>query len=136
MAINLINLTDEKREALREWLGNLSDDEILSIVREINGYNGRLEELVWYDMEYEFDELMNGLSPWDIARMIYYGEFNPTNNYWRYDGYGNLESTDYIDYGEYDIDDIIDAIENIETDYIPNEIIDFLNEQEEEGDKN
>lgn len=48
-----------------------------------------------YDMD-DFDELMYGMNPHDIARKIWFGDFNPMSDYWKFDGYGNLESFEYV----------------------------------------
>lgn len=45
-----------------------------------------------YSMD-EFDELLSGMKPWDVARAAYFGrDFNPTRDYWKFNAYGNLES--------------------------------------------
>lgn len=53
-----------------------------------------------YDMD-DFDEIMYGMKPYDIARKIWFGDFNPMSDYWKFDGCGNLESlecvSDWID---------------------------------------
>lgn len=40
----------------------------------------------------EFDEIMSGETPENIARKIYFGEFCPNDNYFIFNGYGNLIS--------------------------------------------
>jgi hypothetical protein len=79
---------------LKEKLENvlLSDiDMIADVVREINSYSGALEFLEVYDME-EFDYIVEGLSPLEIASKTYYGKLNPNDSYFRYDSYSNFES--------------------------------------------
>ena len=46
-----------------------------------------------YSMD-DFNELHYGVDAWEIARRIHFGEFNPTDDYWMYNGYGNLVSLD------------------------------------------
>lgn len=128
-------MNEKQREAILEYLNDCDDEEILNIVRDINSYNGDCDNLVWYDMEYEFDELCDGMKPWEVARACYYGDFNPTHDYWHYDGYGNFESTDYFNYDESDKEDIIDAIEHIPYRYLPDEIQQILDDNEDEGDE-
>lgn len=128
-------MNEKQREAILDFLNDCNDEGILNIVRDINGYSGDYDNLVWYDMEYEFDELCDGMKPWEIARACYYGDFNPTHDYWRYDGYGNFESTDYLDYDESDKEDIVNAIENIPYSYLPNDIQQILDDNEGEGDE-
>ena len=65
--------------------------ELLEMVQEVNGYNGDLEYLEFYGMEC-FNELMNGLDPEEIARRIFHGDFSPYDEYFKFNGYGNLES--------------------------------------------
>lgn len=42
-----------------------------------------------------FDELMSGKEPHEIAEMICYGEFNYGDDWFAFNGYGNLISFDY-----------------------------------------
>ena len=48
-----------------------------------------------YDMD-DLDELMSGEMPHDIARKIWFGDFNPMSDYWKFNRYGNLESFEYV----------------------------------------
>ena len=46
-----------KYEIIKNWMMNeASDDDLVSIVRQVNGYDGSLEEYNYYDMG-ELDEL-------------------------------------------------------------------------------
>ena len=58
---------------------------------EVNGWDGSLENLEYYEMN-QFNELMSGHDPEFIARIIFFGNFNPTHDYFRFDGYGNIET--------------------------------------------
>ena len=84
------------------------------VVNELNWYNGSLEFLEVYDME-EFNQFMEECEPTEIANKIFYGEFNPNDEYFRFDAYANLESLDEYDLHEdYKIymTEIIDALIN------------------------
>ena len=70
--------------------------ELLEMVQEVNSYNGSLEYLEFYDMD-SFNELMHGLDPIDIAMKISFGEFNPNDDYFTFNGYANLVSLSYYD---------------------------------------
>ena len=89
------------------------------MVQEINAYNGSMENLDIFEMDM-FDEIMNGFEPMEIALKTYYGDFNPNDEYFRFNGYANLESL-----SEYDL-------ENELLDY-ENEIIEEYNNIKEEG---
>ena len=48
-----------------------------------------------YSME-EFDEILQYFRPWEIARAAFYGDFCPAHDWFWFNAYGNLESSDYI----------------------------------------
>lgn len=61
------------------------------MAQEVNGWDGSLENLEYYDME-QFNDIMCGHDPEFIAHRIHFGDFNPMDDYFNFDGYGNLES--------------------------------------------
>jgi len=81
------------------------------LVSNINSYDDNLSELYFINME-DFDDYMEGKTPWDIARSIHFGSFNPTDDYFKFNVYENLES-----FSEYDIqnkmEDSIDKIADL-----------------------
>lgn len=83
-------------------------------MEELDVYNGYLGDNRYYSM-YELDEFYRDSDPLEILRRAYYGrdndtwttdsngnkthgEFNPNREYFYYNGYGNLVSSDYKDY--------------------------------------
>lgn len=66
-------------------------ENLLTMVQEINAYNGSMENLDIFEMDM-FDEIMNGFEPMEIALKTYFGDFNPNDEYFRFNGYANLES--------------------------------------------
>lgn len=62
----------------------------------------------WISME-EFDEVMENYTPLEIAQKIYYGNFVYSDDYFRFDGYENLETS-----SEWEIDDLGDRISELE----------------------
>ena len=61
------------------------------MVREINAWGGRLEHLEYFDME-ELDLVLEGYTPSEVANRIFYGDFNPNDEYFRFNAYAKLES--------------------------------------------
>jgi hypothetical protein len=55
---------------------------------------------------------MEGKEPIEIIRMTAYGDFNYSHDYFRFDGYGNLESLSYLTSENLPelIENIVDAI--------------------------
>lgn len=92
-----------------------SNEEIFNqCIEELDNYNGCLNDNRYYEMEL-LNEFYHGTEPLEILRRAYYGrdddtwttdasgnktygEFNPNRDYFYYNGYGNLVSSDYKDY--------------------------------------
>ena len=92
-----------------------SDSDLFnSCMEELDSYNGYLGDDRYYEMEM-LNDLYYGAESLEILRRAYfgrdddtwttdsrgdrvYGEFNPNRDYFYYNGYGNLVSSDYKDY--------------------------------------
>ena len=72
---------------------NYTTEQLLLMAREVNGYDGSLDTFEWYDMD-ELEEIMFGQDAHWIACRIHFGDFNPMDDYFSFNGYGNLESID------------------------------------------
>jgi len=117
---------EEIRQELKDLFEN--DDTLFNeTIEELDSYNGYLGDDRYYPMEYLTDyidtsDLWNSL----IYRMFYgsdddcyitnsqgekeYQQFNPNREYYYYNGYGNLVSSDYKDYSDYLDDYFIDSL--------------------------
>ena len=135
---------------------NENEDIFNSCIEELDSYNGYLGDDRYYSMD-ELDEFYNGTEPLEILRRAYYGrdddtyttdsngnrtygEFNPNRDYFYYNGYGNLVSSDYKDYShkldEYAIEEMSENrqyIDSIDGDDDLAALFDEL-EQEDEND--
>lgn len=96
-------MTMTREQAIRNYVEHLIGDDLAQLLQHMNAYDGCFEEATYYDMD-EFDEFMSNYTPMEIAQMIYFGEFNPNDEYFRFNAYGNLESADWPD-----LDDLVDA---------------------------
>lgn len=121
------------REKLREYLEDCSDQELLSVIRDVNSHNGACEDLLWYDM-YLFDEFMDGKKPREIAELICSGEFDIDEKYFRYDSCGDLESCDIIELDDYEISDIIDELLDMPLSQLSGEVKFLLMEGDDDED--
>ena len=91
-----------------------NEDLFNSCMEELDSYNGYLGDDRYYEMEM-LNDLYYGAEPLEILRRAYfgrdddtwttdsrgdrtYGEFNPNREFFYYNGYGNLVSSDYKDY--------------------------------------
>ena len=109
----------------------LKNDEYLTmdIVGQLNSLNGSFETYVLYNMD-DFDEMMEGYTPTELAQRIFFGDFNPNDDYFGFNSYANLESInewEMQDHFEMIIDEIIDSmLYNYDDLYIDNEELDDL----------
>ena len=94
---------------LKEYLLN-NVEELRDVVNELNGWNGCLDYLEFKENdEYFFESFYSGINGLEIARAIYYGDYNYNDDYVRIDGYCNL-----VSYTEYEmIEEIKDSIDEI-----------------------
>jgi len=121
----------KKLTAIKNLLTDgLADHEVVDINNryqdEVNG------DTYIYSMD-DFDELMNGKTPSEIANMATYGDYNPFRMWFWFNGYGNIVTSDYPeDCNGYDIDAIAEyAIDNDE-DFDNDEIREILDDEYEE----
>jgi len=87
-------------------------EELNEMLHEVSSYNGGYENIVKYDRDIFWD-LVNGLEPENIANMIYFGDYNPHDEYIGFNGYGNLESMDTMEY----YDELLSYEEEIKEEY-------------------
>lgn len=116
-------MTETKKRTIENIIADIiayfenNEDTFNDCIEELDGYNGYLGDSRYYSME-ELDEFYRGSDPLEILRRAYYGrdddiyttdssgnktygEFNPNRDYFYYNGYGNLVSSDYKDYSAY-----------------------------------
>lgn len=75
--------------AILEAIQGMDQCDLISLNNEFDADN-------WISSMESFDDECSGMQPWDIARACFYGGFCPAHDYYRWNAYGNLESTDYV----------------------------------------
>ena len=125
---------EEKIEAIKNIIEDMDSSDAVALHNEYcyetNNYDDEIIEME------RFDEICEGMTPSDIANHIFYGDFNPNHNYFRYNGYANFESTDYPTDWIYPGDiarDVVDRECSFGNDEIQEEI-DSWNEDEDMED--
>lgn len=107
--------------ATEKILEYLKDNEktFNEIIEELDSYNGYLGDYRYYYMD-DLNEFYSSVSPLDFLQRVYYGhdeengnssEFNPNREYFSYNGYGNLVSSDCKDYSCFLDHYLIDSLE-------------------------
>lgn len=123
-----------KREKLIDLLQEMNDPELVVLHNDyccaINDYDNEIFEIN------QFDEIFNGCEPWDIATKICHGDFNPAFEYFKFNGYGNIQSI-----CKWELDRFIDIMEIVEyileNDYSfeNNDILYILDDIEEDSEE-
>lgn len=137
---NARTIEEIKNEIINYFTEN--EDEFNEVIEELDSYNGYLGDDRYFNMD-DLDEMLYGLTPTEVLNRTFYGgdadtkdaqgnrgEFNPNREYFYYNGYGNLVSTDYKDY-TYHLDDyfVNNLIENYEQLWdVPEEVIALIEE--------
>ena len=125
---------------LREYLLN-DVEELRDVVNELNGWNGCLDYLEFFENdEYFFESFYSGMNGLEIARAIYYGDYNYNDDYVRINSYGNLESYTEDEMIEKMKDSIDEIVKNLieEHDgylYLSDDIKEIFEEAEEEEEE-
>ena len=119
------------KNKIKEMLKN-NEYLTMDIVGQLNSLNGSFETYVLYNMD-DFDEMMEGYSPTELAQRIFFGDFNINDDYFYFNEYANLESIhEYEIQGHFEmiIDEIVDSmLYNYDDLYIDNdELDDLINE--------
>ena len=117
---------------------NSNEETFNECIEELDNYNGYLDDRRYYPME-ELNEFYHNTEPLELLYRTFYGhdednytidqsgnktycEFNPNREYFSFNGYGNLVSSDYKDYSDLNDHWFIDSLlKNRENIYIINE---------------
>ena len=98
-----------REQAIRTYVENISNAERVELMQHMNAYDSSFEDELYYDMD-SFDDFLDGYTPMEIAQMVFFGgDFNPNDEYFRFNAYENLESADWHDV-EVDAEDLVDDI--------------------------
>lgn len=66
-------------------------DDLIQMVQAEVSYYGNLEAYLAFPMD-ELGDHLDGYTPERVLDMAFYGSFNPNHDYFRFDGYANLET--------------------------------------------
>lgn len=121
-------------DAIKNALEKMCTADIIAVHNEYCDSSNNTDDYI-YSMD-EFDDIMGGMLPMDIVRAAFFGhEFNPTNNYFWFNGYANLESFDFAPGGNscVYISDIAKYIDRND-DALNNDDIQAILDEYEEGE--
>lgn len=95
-------------------------DKLISMVQEVNSWDGTLEHLNMWENGKEFFDLFYDGEPMEVARAIHFGEYNFMDEYITINGSGNL-----VSYSDYELEELLEDYKE--------EIVERYNELVEDG---
>ena len=123
-----------KIENVKEYL--LENEDVLKeVVQEINSWNGALDYLEAYENDEFFFETFFS-NPMEAVRATQFGNYNYSDDYVRFNGYGNLDSCSEWELLEDLKDNVDEIIDNLVIYYeelcLNDELKELLEEEDEE----
>lgn len=126
----------DKLERVKEAIEALDNASAVSVWNEYCNEAGYMDNYI-YSME-EFDEIMSGSSPWEVARACYYsGNFCPAHDYFWFNGYANCESSDFPALDKespFYVDDLAEWIVDNDNPLYNDDIREALEDEDEDED--
>ena len=87
---------EDKELRIEKALEEMCPEDLLMLHNEYCEANNCMDDYVYF-MD-DFDEILGGMKPWEIARATFYGNrFNPCDDYFYFNACGNLESLQYAE---------------------------------------
>ena len=121
-----------KREKLIDYINSMGVEEKIALHNTYCDAANCMDDCI-YTMD-DMEEILDGVDKWELARMVQFGDFDCTKEFWGFNGYGNLDSYNAWELPVY-VEDIADYILLREDSLGDDEIQYILDEEEEEDDE-
>lgn len=121
-------------EKLKKYV--LENENLLELVRDINSYDGSLDWLDYQENDKDFFDTYFYQNPDEAVRAVCYGDYKYTDEFVKFNAYGNLESCGSYELEEELKDNIEEIIERLIDLYDNLYISDKLKEKIEEYKEN
>lgn len=125
---------ERKFELILEVLEGLTDSELLNVHREyLNETNGYDDEIYTLD---DLDMIAEGQDAYWLLCRAFYGDFNPMADYFKFNGYGNIQSIFSYELSSYiDMEDIAEYCVDNDKALYNDEIQEILDSEDEETEE-
>ena len=121
----------EKRKKLVDYINGMSIEEKIALHNAYCDAANCMDDCI-YAMD-EMDEILDGVDKWELIRMVQFGDFDCTKDFWNFNGYGNLVSYNAWELPVY-AEDIADYVLRKE-DSLGDDEIQYILDGEEEDDE-
>ena len=120
------------KQKIVDYIDSMNNDEAIELHNRYCEAAGYEEDCI-YGM-WDLDEILDGRTPTDMLCMSFHGSFNPHHSFFWFNGYGNLESADYLGGTPIYAEDIADYILSAEDSLGNDEIQEMLDEEDEDDE--
>ena len=82
----------EKKQEIVDYINGMGIEEKIALHNTYCDAANYMDDCI-YTMD-EMEEILDGVDKWELARMVQFGDFDCTKEFWGFNGYGNLVSYD------------------------------------------
>ena len=80
----------EKRQKIVDYINSMGVEEKIALHNTYCDAANCMDDCI-YSMD-ELEEVLDGVDKWELIRMVQFGDFDCTKDFWNFNGYGNLVS--------------------------------------------
>lgn len=121
----------EKEQKIVEYINSMSAEEKIALHNTYCDAANCMDYCI-YTID-EMEEILDGVDKWELVRMVQFGKFDCTKDFWGFNGYGNLVSYNAWELPIY-AEDIADYILRKEDSLGDDEIQEILDEEDEDNE--
>lgn len=121
----------EKERKLVEYINGMGVEEKIALHNSYCDAANCMDDCI-YSMD-EMEEILDGVDKWELVRMVQFGDFDCTKDFWGFNGYGNLVSYNAWELPIY-AEDIADYILLKEDSLGNDEIQEMLDEEDNDNE--
>ena len=121
----------EKRQEIVDYINGMETEEKIALHNTYCDAANCMDDCI-YSMD-DMEEILDGVGKWELVRMVQFGDFDCTKDFWGFNGYGNLVSYNAWELPVY-AEDIADYVLRKE-DSLGDDEIQYILDGEEEDDE-
>ena len=80
----------EKRQKIVDYINGMETEEKIALHNAYCDAANCMDDCI-YGMN-DLEEILGGVDTWELVRMVQFGDFDCTKEFWGFNGYGNLVS--------------------------------------------
>ena len=121
----------EKKQKIVDYINGMGIEEKIALHNTYCDAANYMDDCI-YAMD-DMEEILDGVDKWELARMVQFGDFDCTKEFWGFNGYGNLVSYDAWELPIY-AEDIADYVLLKEDSLGNDEIQEILDEEDKDNE--